>query len=135
MQYAFNEALHAYIIGEVPIGAIVVDKKNTIIGKGYNMIERLKDPSAHAEIQAMTAACNYLGNKYLSNCVLYVTLEPCNMCLEASYLFMIKRIVCGSKNYHKKSIYNNLKLDYCDHKNKYSHFLKNFFQNRRKLKF
>lgn len=67
---------------EVPVGAVVV-YKNTIIGKGYNQVEALKDPTAHAEIIALTAACNTLGEKYLNDCTLYVTLEPCAMCAGA----------------------------------------------------
>lgn len=86
--YAQNE-------GEVPIGAIVVCK-GKIIGKGYNLTERLQDVTAHAEMQALTAAAGYLGCKYLQDCTLYVTIEPCVMCTGAAYWSQLKRVVYGA---------------------------------------
>jgi len=76
MQKAFREAERAYDADEVPVGAVVV-KNQQIIGRGHNMVEQLNDPTAHAEIIAITAACDTLGQKFLTDCTLYVTLEPC----------------------------------------------------------
>lgn len=82
MKQAYKLAEQAYAEDEVPIGAVVV-ANNRIIGKGYNQVERLQDPTAHAEILAITAACNYLDSKFLPDCELYVTVEPCVMCFGA----------------------------------------------------
>ena len=82
MKKAFAEAEKALAIDEVPVGAIIV-KDNTIIARGYNRVETLKDPTAHAEILAITAACDTLGEKRLKGCTMYVTLEPCPMCAGA----------------------------------------------------
>ena len=82
MNKAIQQAEIAWDQGEVPIGAVVVHRGN-IIGKGYNQTERLQDPTAHAEMIAISAACNSLQNKYLTDCTLYVTLEPCAMCAGA----------------------------------------------------
>ncbi len=83
--------------GEVPIGAIVV-KDNIIIGKGFNQVEQLKDPTAHAEMIAISAACETLGNKYLSGCSLYVTLEPCPMCSGALVWSKLDKIIFGASD-------------------------------------
>lgn len=97
MQAALKEAARAAEAGEVPVGAVVVaDRK--IIARGYNQVERLKDPTAHAELLAITAAANYLNSKYLPNCTLYVTLEPCVMCSGALYWSQIKRLVFGASD-------------------------------------
>lgn len=85
----------AYEEGEIPVGAIVVIGER-IIGKGYNQTERLKDVTAHAEMLAITAASEYLGGKYLQDCTLYVTLEPCVMCAGALYWAQMKRVVFGA---------------------------------------
>jgi len=95
MKEAFKEARLALAEDEIPIGAVVVCK-GQIIGRGHNLTERLNDVSAHAEMQALTAAANYMGGKYLPECVLYVTMEPCVMCAGASYWFQIGRIVFGA---------------------------------------
>ena len=95
MELAFKEAEKAFQIGEIPVGAIVI-KDNLIIGKGYNQVESLKDPTAHAEILAITAAANYLESKWLQECVLYVTLEPCPMCAGAIVLARIQTLVFGA---------------------------------------
>ncbi|MCC8410575.1 nucleoside deaminase [Mucilaginibacter sp. UR6-1] len=95
MNEALNEAKQALAEDEIPIGAIVVCK-GKIIGRGHNLTERLNDVSAHAEMQALTAAANYMGGKYLKDCTLYVTLEPCVMCAGASYWFQVARIVFGA---------------------------------------
>jgi len=95
MNEALKEALKALEADEVPIGAIVVCN-GRIIGRGHNLTERLNDVTAHAEMQALTAAANYLGGKYLKDCTLYVTMEPCVMCAGASYWTQIGRIVFGA---------------------------------------
>ncbi|RYE20309.1 MAG: nucleoside deaminase [Sphingobacteriales bacterium] len=95
MNEALREAKLALAEDEIPIGAIVVCK-GQIIGRGHNLTERLTDVSAHAEMQAMTAAANFMGGKYLKDCTLYVTLEPCVMCAGASYWFQVSKIVFGA---------------------------------------
>lgn len=95
MELALRQAELAYEAEEVPVGAVVV-KDGRVIGKGYNQIERLKDPTAHAEIIAITAAANTLGDKRLDGCTLYVTLEPCAMCAGAIVLARIPVLVFGA---------------------------------------
>lgn len=95
MRLALNEAQKAYDIQEIPIGAIVVCQ-GKIIGRGYNLTEQLNDVTAHAEMQAFTAAAQTIGGKYLKDCTLYVTIEPCVMCAGASYWTQISRIVYGA---------------------------------------
>lgn len=95
MRLALNEAKKAYDIQEIPIGAIVVCQ-GKIIGRGYNLTEQLNDVTAHAEMQAFTAAAQTIGGKYLKDCTLYVTIEPCVMCAGASYWTQISRIVYGA---------------------------------------
>jgi tRNA(adenine34) deaminase len=95
MKEALKEAHLALEADEVPIGAILVGN-GRIIGKGHNLTERLNDVTAHAEMQAFTAATNFLGGKYLSDCTLYVTLEPCVMCAGAAYWTQVSRIVFGA---------------------------------------
>ena len=90
-------AEQAFEEGEIPVGAIVV-KDNMIIGKGYNQVEKLSDPTAHAEMIAISAACETLGNKYLKGCTLYVTLEPCPMCAGAWVWSKIDTIVYGASD-------------------------------------
>lgn len=95
MKEALREAQLAFQEDEIPVGAIVVCN-GQIIGRGHNLTERLHDVSAHAEMQAFTSAANFLGGKYLKDCTLYVTLEPCIMCAGASYWFQISKIVFGA---------------------------------------
>lgn len=95
MNVALKEAQKAYDLGEVPVGAIVVSN-NTIIGKGHNLTEQLHDVTAHAEMQAITAAANHLGAKYLTDCTLYVTLEPCVMCGGALFWSQVSKVVYGA---------------------------------------
>ncbi|EFK59488.1 nucleoside deaminase [Sphingobacterium spiritivorum] len=95
MKAALTLAKKAYEEDEVPIGAVIVSQ-GKIIGKGYNLTERLNDVTAHAEMQAFTAASSYLGGKYLKDCTLYVTVEPCVMCAGASYWTQVSRIVYGA---------------------------------------
>jgi tRNA(adenine34) deaminase len=95
MQLALREAQKAFDDDEVPVGAIVVHK-NKIIGRGYNQIERLQDPTAHAEMIAITAAANHLESRRLAECTLYVTLEPCPMCAGAIVQARIPTLVFGA---------------------------------------
>ena len=95
MKEAIKEAKKAMMRDEVPIGAVIVCE-NQIVAKAHNLTESLNDVTAHAEMQAFTAAENHLGAKYLKECTLYVTLEPCPMCAGASYWTQIARIVYGA---------------------------------------
>ena len=97
MRQALIEAEEAGDKGEVPVGAIVVCR-GTIIARAHNLTETLSDVTAHAEIQAITAAANYMGGKYLTDCTLYVTLEPCIMCAGALGWSQISRIVYGASD-------------------------------------
>jgi tRNA(adenine34) deaminase len=96
MRQALAEAQKALVVDEIPIGAVVV-LDNQVIGRGYNQTERLRDVTAHAEMLALTAAANHLGNKYLADCTLYVTIEPCVMCAGASYWAQLKAVVFGAE--------------------------------------
>lgn len=95
MQKALRLAEQASAEGEVPVGAVIL-KNNRIIGKGYNQTERLSDPTAHAEMIAISAACASLEEKYLQGCTLYVTLEPCPMCAGAMVWSKLQRVVFGT---------------------------------------
>ena len=97
MKRALAEAQLAFEKDEVPIGAVIVIEKQ-IIARAHNLTETLNDVTAHAEMQAFTAASDFLGGKYLKNCTLYVTLEPCQMCAGASYWTQIGKIVYGAKD-------------------------------------
>jgi len=97
MEFAFKEAEKAYRKAEVPIGAVIVHQ-NQIIARGFNQVEMLKDPTAHAEMLAITAAAEYLDARRLLNTTLYVTLEPCSMCAGAIVLSRIPRLVFGASD-------------------------------------
>jgi tRNA(adenine34) deaminase len=97
MKQAFVQAKKAYDKDEVPVGAIIVCD-NKIIARAHNYTEALNDVTAHAEMQAFTAAADYLGGKYLNECTLYVTLEPCVMCGGAAYWTQLKKVVYGAKD-------------------------------------
>jgi len=97
MKKALQEAEMAFDKGEIPVGAIIV-VNNTVIARSHNLTELLNDVTAHAEMQAITAAANYLGGKYLKDCTLYVTLEPCQMCAGALYWSQITKIVYGASD-------------------------------------
>ena len=97
MKAALNEAYKASDKQEVPIGAVIVSE-GIIIARAHNLTETLTDPTAHAEMQAITSATNYLGGKYLTGCTLYVTIEPCPMCAGALAWSQISEIVYGAKD-------------------------------------
>ena len=105
MKKALAEAESAFEKGEIPVGAIIV-VDNKIIARSHNLTELLNDVTAHAEMQAITSAANYLGGKYLKKCTLYVTLEPCQMCAGALYWSQISKIVFGATD--EKRGYRNL---------------------------
>lgn len=95
MKLAYQEALEALKKNEVPIGAVIV-ANDRVIARGYNLTEALNDATAHAEMQAFTAASNHIGGKYLKDCTLYVTIEPCPMCAAAAYWVQLGRLVYGA---------------------------------------
>jgi tRNA(adenine34) deaminase len=97
MKRALQEAEMAFERGEIPVGAVIVINNN-IIARSHNLTELLNDVTAHAEMQAITSAANALGGKYLKNCTLYVTLEPCQMCAGALYWSQISKIVFGASD-------------------------------------
>lgn len=100
MEKALQQAQIAFDQGEIPVGAVVV-VGNMIIARAHNLTERLTDVTAHAEMQAITSASSYIGGKYLQQCTLYVTLEPCQMCAGALYWSQIGRIVYGAKDHRR----------------------------------
>lgn len=136
MKKALQEAELAYGKGEIPIGAVIV-VSDQIIARSHNLTETLNDVTAHAEMQAITAAANYLGGKYLKDCTLYVTLEPCQMCAGALFWSQISKIVYGASDEHRGCIALKTKL----HPktvmaggvlaSEASQLLKRFFQERR----
>lgn len=140
MRLAIAEARHAASSGEVPIGAIVVAPDGSIIGRGHNLTETLHDVTAHAEMQAITAAAATLGSKYLDGCTLYVTVEPCLMCAGAIAWSHISRIVTGTPDpkggfstfasrspFHPRATYTSgILADEC------RALMKDFFRQRRK---
>ena len=109
MKKALQEAELAFEKGEIPVGAVIV-VNNTIIARSHNLTEMLNDVTAHAEMQSITAAANYLGGKYLKDCTLYVTLEPCQMCAGALYWSQISKIVFGARDEQRGFITMGTKL-------------------------
>lgn len=109
MKKALQEAQAAYDQGEIPIGAVIV-VKNQIIARAHNLTETLTDVTAHAEMQAITAAANNLGGKYLIDCTLYVTIEPCQMCAGALFWSQISRVVYGARDEQRGCIEMGTKL-------------------------
>jgi tRNA(adenine34) deaminase len=97
MKEALKEAQKAFDRDEVPVGAVVV-AKNRVIGRSHNLTEALTDVTAHAEMQAITAASDFIGGKYLKNCTIYVTLEPCPMCASALYWAQATKVVYGASD-------------------------------------
>jgi len=108
MKQALQQAQKAWAEEEVPIGAVVV-LNDRIIARGYNQVEKLADPTAHAEMIALTSAFNFLGSKYLPEATLYVTIEPCVMCAGALYWSKIARVVYGA--YDEKNGYKRITAD------------------------
>lgn len=109
MKKALQEAEAAYDKGEIPVGAVIVIN-NQIIARAHNLTETLNDVTAHAEMQAITSAANFLGGKYLIDCTLYVTLEPCQMCAGALYWSQISKIVYAAKDEQRGCGVMNTKL-------------------------
>ena len=136
MRKALEEAETAYKRDEVPVGAVVVIE-NTIIARAHNLTETLNDVTAHAEMQAITAAANYLGGKYLNQCTLYVTLEPCVMCAGALYWSQLKKLVYAAKDRKRGFEINQIglhpktKVESGVLENQASHLIKKFFFERR----
>ena len=138
MRKALQEAEVAFDKGEVPVGAVIV-VDNRIIARAHNLTELLTDVTAHAEMQAITAASNFLGGKYLHKCTLYVTLEPCQMCAGALFWSQISTIIYGAKDeqrgcgamgtklHPKTMIRGGILADEA------SELLKRFFSEKRKL--
>ena len=139
MQQALKEAMIAFEDDEVPVGAVVA-LNNRIIARGHNLVEKLKDPTAHAEMIALTSAFNFLGAKYLPEASLYVTVEPCLMCTGALYWSKISRVIWGAadeKNGHqrvtgnqfpfhpKTQVTNGIMADEC------AELMKSFFRRKR----
>lgn len=142
LEIAYKEALKAYQKDEVPVGAILV-KDNQIIAKAYNRKEKKQQATRHAEIEIIEKASKKLGNWYLENCILYVTLEPCVMCAGAILQSRIKKIVYGAKDpkggaiesllclYQIKGFNHYPETKYLENK-KCSKILSNYFKNKRK---
>ncbi|MBQ3740345.1 MAG: nucleoside deaminase [Bacteroidales bacterium] len=137
MRMALNEALDAYEADEVPVGAVVV-LNDRVIARGHNLTETLKDVTAHAEMLAITAAANGLGAKYLKNCTLYVTLEPCIMCIGAIMHIQISRLVYGAddpkKGYtllNRDFLPKNISVERGVMADECSRLLKEFFKEKR----
>lgn len=97
MKEALKEAQYAFEEGETPVGAVLVSN-GRILARAHNQVEKLNDPTAHAEILAITSACDSLGTKFLNECTLYVTLEPCGMCAGAGYWSQLKKVVYGAND-------------------------------------
>ncbi|MEQ8627894.1 nucleoside deaminase [Ekhidna sp.] len=138
MKQALNEAEKAAEEGEIPIGAVVVCE-NRIIAKDHNRVERLNDATAHAEMLAITAAQNHLGSKYLNECTLFVTLEPCSMCAGGLFWTQIGRVVIGAldkergfSNYSQDIIHPRTDLKLGVMANECEILIKDFFKNIRK---
>ena len=137
MKQALIEAQKAYESDEVPVGAVVVvDQK--IIARAHNLTERLTDVTAHAEMQAITSAANFLNGKYLKGCTIYVTLEPCVMCLGALYWSQLRRIVYGASDPKRGFLQANLSphpkttVEKGVMENEASDLLNTFFRSKRK---
>jgi tRNA(adenine34) deaminase len=137
MREALKEARKALEEDEVPIGAVIVSNKK-IIARAYNQTQQLNDPTAHAEMIAITSATNYLGGKYLENCQLYVTIEPCVMCSGALYWAQIDEIIFGASDdkrgfmrYGKTMIHPKTKLSCGVLQKECAEMLTHFFKSKR----
>ena len=140
MQQALRQAQESYEEGEIPIGAVLVIE-NKIIARAHNQVERLNDPTAHAEVLAITTACSNLGAKYLPDATLYVTIEPCHMCAGAIYWSHIKRVVYGARDIkqgyqfffgEKKPFHPKTEIAGEVMANECAQLMKNFFKQRRR---
>lgn len=136
MKMALQEAEYALEKDEVPIGCVVV-ANNRVIARSHNLTEALNDVTAHAEMQAITSAANFLGGKYLINCTLYVTMEPCVMCAGALAWSQISKVVIGARDEKRGFINKNLQLHPKTElvigvmQNECSSIVKNFFKEKR----
>ena len=137
MKQALIEAKKAFEKGEVPVGAVIV-ANNHIIARAHNQTEMLTDVTAHAEMIAITAAADFLGGKYLHDCTLYVTLEPCNMCAGALYWSQISRVVYGAgddkrgfMNYGKEMLHPKTKVEFGVLHEECSELISQFFREKR----
>ena len=136
MKMAFQEAQLALERDEVPIGCVIVSN-NRVIAKSHNLTETLNDVTAHAEMQAITSGANYLGGKYLQNCTMYVTLEPCVMCAGALNWSQITKVVIGARDEQRGFINKGLSLHPKTEvvtgimENECSQIVKDFFRNKR----
>jgi len=137
MKQALNEAKKSYDQNEIPVGAVIVSN-NQIIARAHNQTELLHDVTAHAEIIAITAASEYLGSKYLKDCTLYVTLEPCVMCAGALYWSQISRIVYGASDdkrgfmrYGKDLLHPSTKVEFGVLHDDCSNLIKDYFSHLR----
>jgi len=143
MSEAVKEAQKAFAEDEVPVGAVIVHKRR-IIARGHNQVERLKDPTAHAEMLALTSATNFLDSKWLNGASLYVTIEPCSMCAGALVLARIKNLYFGAKDpktgacgsvvniINHKKINHRIKVKGGILKEECGSLLKEFFKKKRK---
>ncbi len=139
MRQALIEAQRAFDKGEVPVGAVIV-ARNKIIARAHNLTQTLNDVTAHAEMQAFTMAAGFIGGKYLKDCILYVSLEPCVMCAGAAYWTQISRIVFavhdakrGYKLLNSTVLHPKTTVEYGIFEEESSMLLQKFFQNKRKL--
>lgn len=137
MKEAMKEAHKAFEADEVPVGAVIV-WNNRIIARAHNLTERLTDVTAHAEMQAITAASNFIGGKYLRDCTLFVTLEPCVMCAGAIFWSQISRLVVGAGDekrgfrlFGDKILHPTTKVEFGLMAAQSSEMLKNFFKRKR----
>lgn len=136
MKKALDEARQAAAQGEVPVGVVVV-AQGQIIARGHNLTETLNDVTAHAEMQAITAAANHLGGKYLQDCTLYVTLEPCSMCAGALYWSQLGRLVFAAEDKdrgfrkHQTPLHPKTKVIYGVCAEESSDLIQQFFRNKR----
>ena len=139
MRKAIHEAETAFSKNEVPVGAIIVCK-NKIIARSHNLTEKLTDFTAHAEMQVFTAASEFLQNKYLNECTIYVTLEPCQMCAGALYWSQISKIVIGASDSHRgfrvmgTKTHPKTKIIYGVMASESKELIEDFFKEKRKLK-
>jgi len=138
MKKALEQARTAFEKEEVPVGALIV-YKNQIIASAHNLTETLNDPTAHAEMQAITAASNMIGGKYLKDCTLYVTVEPCVMCAGAAYWSQLGRIVYGTDDdkrgytvFHKQIIHPQTRVTQGILKQDCAQLISEFFYKLRK---